>query len=115
MQVAPTPRPRSHRRFEHLHPLLLRHMRLLIILGVVAVLATAFALAFFAVSIALQALEGILTTLQAVLLTLEHGDVFLKAVLVALLLLVVIKRYQAEIKQYCTVLRRLLRRLPLFH
>ncbi len=68
----------------------LRIMRILVILGIVTVVMVAVSIAFFSITLVLQALDGILLTLQAVLWTIERGDIFLKAVLCALILLVVI-------------------------
>src|SRR6266487_559409 len=74
----------------HLDPRLLRIMRILVILGIFTIVMVVVSIAFFSITCALQTLDGILLTLQAVLFTIEHGDVFLKAVLFALTLLIVI-------------------------
>ncbi len=79
-------------------------MRLLVILVIVTIVMAAMSIAFFSITVVLQALDGILLTLQAVLWTIERGDIFLKAVLCALILLVVIT---SVTKQYGSFLRRL--------
>lgn len=80
-----------------LDPRMLRIMRLLVILVIITIVMVAASIAFFSITLALEALDGILLTFQAVLLTIEHGDIFLKVVLCTLILLVVItfvaKRY----------------------
>jgi small basic protein len=87
-----------------LDPRIIRIMRILVILGVVTVVMVATSIAFFSITLVLQALDGILLTLQAVLWTIEHGDIFLKAVLCALALLVVITFVT---RRYGHLLRRL--------
>jgi small basic protein len=97
----------TRRRFDPrgLDPRMIRIMRILVILGIVTIVMVAVSIAFFSITLVLQALDGILLTLQAVLWTIEHGDIFLKALLCALILLVVIT---FVIKRYGQLLRRLI-------
>lgn len=88
----------------NLDPRALRIMRILVILGIVTVVMVAVSIAFFSVTLVLQALDGILLTLQAVLWTIERGDIVLKALLCSLILLVVVTNV---IRRYGHLLRRL--------
>lgn len=87
-----------------LDPRALRIMRILVILGIVTIVMVAVSITCFSITLVLQALDGILLTFQAILWTIERGDIFLKAVLCALILLVVITFVT---KRYGRVLRRL--------
>ena len=99
---------RRHINPHRLDPRLLRLLRFLVMLGLVTVVMVAVSITFSSITLALQMFDGILLTLQAVILTLEHGDVFLKAVLLALFLLAALTVAQ---KQYGTFFHRLMRRL----
>ncbi len=96
---------RRHVDLHRLDPRMLRILRILVILTIVTIVMVAVSIAFFSITLVLQALDGILLTLQDVLWTIERGDIFIKAVLSALVLLVVVPLVT---KRYGSSLRRLL-------
>ena len=104
MQPFQTLWTRRHVDLRSLDPRLLRILRILVILTIVTIVMIAVSIAFFSITLVLQALDGILLTLQAVLWTIERGDIFIKAVLCGLALLIVVTFVT---KQYGTLLRRL--------